>query len=189
MLLPIGEYRKAEIRQIARDMRLRVADKKDSQEICFVPHGDHAAFIRSRRGAVDTAGQIVTTDGRVVGRHDGLEQFTIGQRKGLGVALGQPRFVVRLEHDSRRVVIGTKDELARRQLSANRTNWLVSEPAGPLRCHVKIRYNSRLAPAVVEASNGRRLQVTLDEPQYGVAPGQAVVCYDGERLLGGGWIE
>jgi tRNA-uridine 2-sulfurtransferase len=192
MLLPVGDYCKDEIRAIARRMELRVADKRDSQEICFVPGGDHAAFIRSRRGESATAGEIVTTEGRVVGRHDGLERFTIGQRKGLGVALGEPRFVVRLEHDTRRVVIGSKEELARQALTAKETNWLVPAPPPgmpPLRCQVKIRYNSPRVPAQVKVLSGGRLNVSFDEAQYGVAPGQAVVCYDGDRVLGGGWIE
>lgn len=189
MLLPVGRFQKDEIRRIAREMNLRVAEKKDSQEICFVPAGDHAAFIRARRGDSPTAGEIVTTDGRVVGHHQGLEQFTIGQRKGLGVALGEPRFVVRLEHDTHRVVLGLKEDLARRQLTANRTNWLVSPPAAPTPYHVKIRYNSPLVPATVAALDGDRLAVEFDAPQYGVAPGQAVVCYEGDRVMGGGWIE
>jgi len=191
MLLPVGDYRKDEIRAIAREMQLRVADKRDSQEICFVPGGDHAAFIRARRGESATAGEIVTTDGHLVGHHEGLEQFTVGQRKGLGVALGEPRFVVRLEHDTRRVVLGTKEELARDRLTAKDTNWLAPAPhsGSPLRCQVKIRYNSPRVPAEVEVLAGGRLGVTFDSPQYGVAPGQAVVCYDGDRVLGGGWIE
>ncbi len=189
MLLPVGGYRKPEIREMAQRLGLRVADKKESQEICFVPEGDHAAFIRGRIGPSATAGTIVTTDGEEVGRHDGLERFTIGQRKGLGVALGEPRFVVRLEPATGRVVIGSKAELARDELTAANTNWLVEPPAGPLRCAVKIRYNSRRVPATVEPLPGGRLHCRFDEPQYGVAPGQAVVCYVGEHVVGGGWIE
>lgn len=191
MLLPVGQYRKDEIRDMARELGMRVADKRDSQEICFVPDNDHAAFIRRYRGSADdrAGGDIVTTAGEIVGQHDGLERFTIGQRKGLAVALGEPRFVVRLEQDTRRVVIGTRDELARSSLEAGRANWLVDQPAGPLRCLAKIRYNSRRVPATAEILPGARLRVAFDEPQFGVAPGQAVVCYAGEQLLGGGWIE
>jgi tRNA-uridine 2-sulfurtransferase len=189
MLLPVGGYRKPEIRQMAGRLGLRVADKKESQEICFVPDGDHAAFIRRRAGQSATAGAIVTTDGEEVGRHDGLERFTIGQRKGLGVALGQPRFVVRLEPETGRVVIGSKADLARGELTAASTNWLADPPAGPLVCEVKIRYNSRRVPATIEPLPGRRLHCLFAEPQFGVAPGQAVVCYAGERVIGGGWIE
>ncbi|MHC4178985.1 MAG: tRNA 2-thiouridine(34) synthase MnmA, partial [Planctomycetota bacterium] len=145
---PLGEHRKEEIRRIAGRLGLRVAEKPDSQEICFVPDQDHARFVRQRRGEVETSGEIVTADGTVVGRHSGLERFTIGQRKGLGIALGEPRYVVRIEVDSRRVVIGTRGELARSQLTAAESNWLIDEPAdlsttGPIRCQVKIRYRSR----------------------------------------------
>jgi tRNA-specific 2-thiouridylase len=125
----------------------------------------------------------------VVGTHDGLERFTVGQRKGLGVALGEPRFVVRLESDTHRVVLGTKDELLRGELSANRTNWLVAPPANERLCTVKIRYNAAPVPAVVAALPNNRLRVVFERPQLAVAPGQAVVCYDAPRVLGGGWIE
>jgi tRNA-specific 2-thiouridylase len=189
MLLPVGSYEKSEIRKIAAGIGLRVADKRDSQEICFVTSGDHAEFVRRRRGEFATSGEIVTTDGAVVGRHDGLEGFTIGQRKGLGIAFGEPRYVVRLEAESRRVVIGTKDELARRTFTANRANWLVDPPTEPFACDVQIRYNSAAASAMVTPLANGRFEVLLDEPRGGIAPGQAAVCYDGDRVLGGGWIE
>ena len=189
LLLPVGEHQKAEIRRIADELGLRVAGKPDSQEICFVPDGDHARLVRRHRGEVDTSGEIVTTDGTVVGRHDGLERFTVGQRKGLGVAFGERRFVVRLEPETRRVVVGTRDELARTGLTAAGANWLVDEPEGPVRCQVKIRYRSRAVDATVEPLAGGRFAVRFDEPRHGVAPGQAAVCYDGDRVLGGGWIE
>ncbi len=189
MLLPVGDFHKSEIRSMARDIGMRVADKKDSQEICFVPEGDHAAFIRHKRGASTTAGEVVTTDGTVVGTHDGLDRFTVGQRKGLGIALGEPRFVVRLETETNRVVLGAKEELARGELTANRSNWLVTPPQVPRPCTVKIRYNSPPVAGMVVALPDDRLAVAFDEPQYAVAPGQAVVCYDGPRVLGGGWIE
>lgn len=191
MLLPVGDYHKPQIREMASELGLRVADKKDSQEICFVTSGKHDEFVRARRGSLDTSGQIVTTLGRVVGEHPGIERFTIGQRKGLGVALGEPYFVVRIEPQTRRVVIGQKEDLARTELTASRTNWLVDEPRGPFRCRAKIRYNSLAHPATAEVLPEGRLHVAFDESRHGVAPGQAVVCYDesGVRVLGGGWIE
>jgi tRNA-specific 2-thiouridylase len=189
MLLPVGGFHKSEIRRMAHDIGMRVADKKDSQEICFVPEGDHAAFIRHKRGASTTAGEVVTSDGVVVGTHDGLDRFTVGQRKGLGIALGEPRFVVRLESETNRVVLGAKEELARGELTANRSNWLVAPPKAPHACTVKIRYNAPPVAGTVVALAEDRLAVCFDEPQYAVAPGQAVVCYDGPRVLGGGWIE
>jgi tRNA-specific 2-thiouridylase len=189
MLLPVGGYRKSQIRALAAEIGLRVADKKDSQEICFVTSGKHDQFVRDRRGTSETAGEIVTTSGDVVGRHAGIEGFTIGQRKGLGVALGEPRFVVRIETQTQRVVIGRKEELARTELMAADANWLVDVPRGPFRCLAQIRYNSDATPATAECLADRRLRVTFDDPCQGVAPGQAVVCYDGDRVLGGGWIE
>jgi tRNA-specific 2-thiouridylase len=191
MLLPVGEFEKPVIRRLASQLGLQVADKKDSQEICFVTSGHHGQFVRDRQQDVDTAGDIVTTDGTVVGRHPGIETFTIGQRKGLGVALGEPYFVVRIDPVSRQVVLGQKSELGRRELTASDTNWLADPPLaddGQFRCLAQIRYNSPARPATARLT-GSGLRIVFDEPQYGVAPGQAVVCYDGERVLGGGWID
>ena len=187
--LPVGEYRKEEIRRFAAALGLRVADKPDSQEICFVPDRDHARLVRERRGKVNTSGEIVTTDGRVVGRHGGLEHFTVGQRKGLRVAFGERRYVVRIEPQSRRVVVGTLEELARSELTAGQANWLVDPPVAPFVCEVKIRYRSPPVKATVEPLERDRFRVRFDEPCRGIAPGQAAVCYDGDRVLGGGWIE
>jgi tRNA-specific 2-thiouridylase len=189
MLLPVGGFRKPQIREMAAKVGLRVAEKKDSQEICFVTSGKHDEFVRQRRRDVDMSGEIVTTDGRVVGTHPGIERFTIGQRKGTKVAMGEPYFVVRIEPESRRVVIGRQEELARRELTAADCNWLADVPAGEFVCEAKIRYNSPPAAARATLLPGNRLHVTFDEPRHGVAPGQAVVLYDGERVLGGGWIE
>lgn len=189
LCLPVGEYRKEEIRRMAAELGLRVADKADSQEICFVPDDDHARFVRQSRPGVDTSGEIVTTDGAVVGRHTGLEQFTVGQRKGLRVAFGERRYVVRLEPETRRVVVGTLDDLARRELTAARANWLVDRPQKPFACRVKIRYRSPALPATIEPLADDRFRVLFDEPCRAIAPGQAAVCYDGDRVQGGGWIE
>ncbi len=186
---PVGDYQKDEIRQIADRLGLHhVAEKPDSQEICFVPDQDHARFIRQNRPSQDTSGEIVTTDGRVVGRHEGVERFTVGQRKGLGIAFGEPRYVVRLDAQSREVVVGTKDELARHELSAQGSNWF-NPPERSFECQVKIRYRSAAIPAIVEILPCDRFHVDFLEPCYGVAPGQAAVCYDGDEVLGGGWIE
>jgi tRNA-specific 2-thiouridylase len=189
LCLPVGEYRKDEIRRMAADLGLRVADKPDSQEICFVPDQDHARFVRQSRPGVDTSGQIVTTDGIVVGHHSGLEQFTVGQRKGLGVAFGERRYVVRLEPQTRRVVVGTLDDLARRDLVAAGANWLIAPPENPFSCRVKIRYRSPALPATVEPLADNRFRVLFEDPCRAIAPGQGAVCYDGDRVLGGGWIE
>jgi tRNA-specific 2-thiouridylase len=198
LMFPVGEHHKEEIRRIAAGLGLaHVADKPDSQEICFVPDQDHAAFVRRQRGGGDTSGEIVTTDGTVVGRHDGLERFTIGQRKGLRVAFGEPRYVVRLEAATRRVVVGTREELARRELTAGGANWLADPwargSAAPgcrnFTAEVQIRYRSPPVEAAVELLSLDRFHVTLGEACYGIAPGQVAVCYQGQQVLGGGWIE
>lgn len=189
MLLPVGGYEKAKIREIAGGLGLNVAEKKDSQEICFVTSGRHDEFVRARRTGIDTAGEIITTDGRVVGAHSGIERFTVGQRKGLGVAMGEPYFVARIDPTLHQVVIGQRDELVRSELTAADTNWLVDPPNGPFRCQAQIRYNAPATLATAEVLPGRRLHVKFDTAPFGVAPGQAVVCYEDERVLGGGWIE
>ncbi len=186
---PVGDYRKEDIRAFAGELGLRVAEKPDSQELCFVPPGRHAEFVRLHRGPRDTSGEFITTDGTVVGRHAGIEGFTVGQRKGLGVALGEPYYVVRIEADSHRVVLGRLEELAREELSASGANWLIDPPHGPWRCEVKIRYRSPAEAAEVELLGEGRFRVRFEEARHGVAPGQAVVCYRGDRVLGGGWIE
>jgi len=192
MLLPVGGFPKTEIREIAAGISLRVADKKDSQEICFVTSGHHGDFVRQRRGEIDLSGEIITTDGTVVGRHNGIENYTVGQRKGLGVALGTPHYVVKINRDSHQVVLGSHDELGKTSLQADRTNWLVTpEPEQSFRCQAQIRYNStpQDATASIDELDGEQiLQVTFDQPVHGIAPGQAVVCYDGEMVIGGGWI-
>ena len=193
MLLPVGDFTKAAIRSHAAQLSLAVAQKRDSQEICFVTSGHHSDFIRARRGAdaEETAGEIVTVDGRVVGTHSGFEAFTIGQRKGLGVALGQPHFVVRIEPQSRRVVLGPKEALLRAGLRAKEANWLVEPPTEPRRCEVQIRYNGDPQPAVLRPLDAAAsaFEVQFDRPEAGVAPGQAAVVFDGTRVLGGGWID
>ncbi|MBC8356916.1 MAG: tRNA 2-thiouridine(34) synthase MnmA [Planctomycetes bacterium] len=189
MLLPVGGYEKTKIREIASSLGLNVAEKKDSQEICFVTSGKHDEFVRARRTDIDTAGEIVTTAGKVVGQHSGIERFTVGQRKGLGVAMGEPYFVTRIDPGLNQVVIGQRDELASIELTAAETNWLSDPPVGPFRCNAQIRYNSPAIPATAKVLAGQRLHVEFDEAPFGIAPGQAVVCYDGECVLGGGWIE
>ena len=196
MMLPVGGYEKPKIRELAGRVGLNVAEKKDSQEICFVTQGRYDAFVKQRRekqGEAPTTGELVTTDGTVVGTHDGIEGFTVGQRKGLGVALGKPVFVVRIEPDTQRVVLGDRAEMLRSELTASDCNWLVPLPIDqPTRCFAQIRYNSPAAPATLCLSSEGMLRIAFDEPQFGVTPGQAVVCYadqEPDRVLGGGWIE
>jgi tRNA-specific 2-thiouridylase len=167
-----------------------VADKPDSVEICFVPDGDHAALIRRRRPEQTAHGKIVDTAGKVLAEHDGIESFTVGQRKGLGFAAGERRYVLRIVPEEGTVVVGTRDELLVLGLLASRVNWLLDEsPAKPLTCTAKIRYRHLATPATVTALPDGGARVEFAEPQSAVTPGQAVVFYDGPRVLGGGWIE
>jgi tRNA-specific 2-thiouridylase len=188
LLFPVGEYSKPEIREIARELGLRIADKPDSQEICFVPTHDYPSFLRHRVPDFDGSGEIVDTDGNFIGRHDGFEAYTIGQRKGLGVALGERRYVVRINATERRVVIGSRQDLLGRSLDADRVNWLCEAPAGPLHCAAKIRYLHQAAAATVTPAGDAEVHVEFDAPQSAITPGQAVVFYDGDRMLGGGYI-
>ena len=149
MLLPVGGYVKAEIRSLAAELGMRVADKKDSQEICFVTTDHHTEFVQARQPDANTRGEIVTTDGAIVAEHDGIEKFTVGQRKGLGVAMGEPYFVVEIEPKTCRVVIGKHEELGRNALIADRANWLITSPNEPRRCAAQIRYNSSAKPATL----------------------------------------
>ena len=190
LLFPIGDRRKDEVRAVARSAGLGVADKPDSVEICFVPDNDHAGLIRHRRPQAATAGRIVDTAGKVLAEHDGIERFTIGQRKGLGHASGERRYVLRIVPGDNEVVVGAKEELLAPGLVASRVNWLTPvPPQAPLACSVKIRYRHAAAPATVTALPDGGARVAFREAQSAVTPGQAVVFYEGPRVLGGGWIE
>jgi tRNA-specific 2-thiouridylase len=189
LLFPIGGYRKEEIRSLARDAGLAVAEKPDSVEICFVPDGDHASLIRRRRPESSTAGHIVDTKGAVLAEHAGIEKFTIGQRKGLGFAAGERRYVLRIIPSDNAVVVGEREELLASRLSASRVNWLVDKPTEPQACTAKIRYRHSAAPATVLALAEGGAEVVFSEPQSAITPGQAVVFYEGDQVLGGGWIE
>ena len=190
LLFPVGGYRKDEVRNLARRAGLaEVAAKPDSVEICFVPDGDHAKLIRKRRPELVTAGNVVDPAGNVLGGHDGYERFTVGQRKGLGIATDRKRYVLRILPEERAVVLGDRGDLLAGALTASRVNWLTDVPAGPVRCTAKIRYRNAGSPATARAVPGGGARVVFDEPQSAVTPGQAVVFYDGTRVLGGGWIE
>lgn len=188
IVFPVGETTKPEIRDLAHRAGLRVADKPDSQEICFIPDNDYVGFLQRHRGSHATDGELVDTAGNVVGRHGGYEHFTIGQRRGLGVTFGAPRYVVDIQPESRRVVVGTKDDLACDALEADRLNWLVDDLPRRFTCTAQIRYRHKAAEAEAELVGEDRLRVRFADPQHGVAPGQAVALYDGPRVLGGGWI-
>jgi tRNA-uridine 2-sulfurtransferase len=188
-VFPLGALDKTVVRELARARRLPVADKPDSQEICFVPNNDYAAVIDARAPGAAAPGPVVDTSGREVGRHEGIHHFTVGQRKGLGISAPAPLYVVRLDATARPVVVGSKADLEHRVLEATGVNWISgTEPGGPVRSGVQIRYRHPAAPALVEPLKHRRARVTFDAPQPAITPGQAAVFYDGEEVLGGGWI-
>jgi tRNA-uridine 2-sulfurtransferase len=189
VLFPVGGFAKAEIRAIARERGLPVHDKPDSQEICFVPGDDYLSFVRGRRPGRDTRGALVDESGTVLGEHEGIEGFTIGQRRGLGVALGSPRYVVQIEPVSRTVTIGRKEGLEKAGLLASRFNWQGPEPAGPIRCLAQIRARHQAVAARVEALGNGRARVFFETPQPAITPGQVVTVYQGNLVLGGGWID
>jgi tRNA-uridine 2-sulfurtransferase len=193
-LFPLGALTKPEVRALARQHGLALAEKPDSQEICFVPGGDYKRFLDAyleEQGEVlpDTAGELVTTGGDVVGEHHGIHNFTVGQRKGLGVATGSPLYVIQIKGDTRQVVVGNSDELYSDTLRVRRTNLIAcAELDQPLRVTVKIRHRHEPAPATIEATGGDEIVVKFDQAQRAITPGQAAVFYDDDVVVGGGWI-
>ncbi|HEV2400374.1 MAG TPA: tRNA 2-thiouridine(34) synthase MnmA [Candidatus Sulfotelmatobacter sp.] len=193
-LFPLGDMTKPQVRELAAQHGLAIAEKPDSQEICFVPGGDYKRFIDaylSEQGESlpDTAGDLVTTDGQVLGEHTGIHNFTVGQRKGLGVATGSPLYVIQISGAQKRVVVGADEYLYSRTLRAKRVNLIsVEDLPEPMRVSVKIRHRHEPAPATIERSGPDEILVTFDEPQRAVTPGQAAVFYDGDLVVGGGWI-
>lgn len=188
-LFPVGSMPKAETRRHAERLGLPVADKPDSQEVCFVPGGDHAVFLEEYAPALVRPGEIVDAGGKVLGEHRGTFRFTIGQRRGLGVSTGGRTYVVELDACSNRVVVGPGELLARRGLIADRVTWVAGEPPAtdPFEAEVRLRYRGEDVPATIEPGGGRVL-IEFGSPQRGVAPGQGVVVYRGDELLGGGRI-
>ena len=191
-LLPVGGYAKSDIRAMAAEFGLPVFDKPDSQEICFVPDQDYAGLVRRRTPDAVASGEIVTAGGEVVGTHAGHQHFTVGQRRGLGVASSRPLYVLGVEPAGNRVVVGDRADLMRTSLVARQVNVihpLLRGADGPVRCEAKIRSKGPGTPATAECVGEDELRVTFDAPQPAVAPGQAVVLYAGDAVLGGGWIE
>ena len=189
LLFPIGGLSKHEVRAIARAAGLNVAEKPDSVEICFVPNNDHAAFIKSRQPQLRTSGNIVDRQGNVLAAHDGIEKFTIGQRKGFGFGSSKRRYVLKIIPQTHDVLIGDREDLLASSLRASRVNWLIDLPTEPIACLAKIRYRHDPAPATVTLLPSAEVRVDFTSPQSAITPGQAVVFYDGNRLLGGAWIE
>ena len=194
---PLGELTKSEVREIARRLAVPVAEKPESQEICFVPAGSYVRFIegylqeqgRDARGALGESGEIVSTSGAVMGRHSGLHNFTVGQRKGLGFAARRPMYVVALDTHKNRVIVGEDGDLHSRACEVRNVNWVPFEaPDRLVRARVRIRNRHEPADATITALSGATARVVFDEPQRAITPGQAAVFYSGEQVLGGGWI-
>jgi tRNA-specific 2-thiouridylase len=189
VLLPLGGYRKAEIRDMAAELQLATAHKSDSQDICFVPDGDYAAFLTRYTGRVPLPGNYILESGQVLGAHKGIIHYTIGQRKGLGIALGQPMFVKSKDPVSRQIVLTTNDRLFERDVFVKNLNLIATDALKePVRCEVKIRYNHKGAPATVIPTGADSAHIRFDEPQRAPADGQSAVFYDGDTVIGGGII-
>jgi tRNA-specific 2-thiouridylase len=193
-IFPLGDMTKPEVRELARQHGLALAEKPDSQEICFVPGGDYKRFIdaylaEQGEPLPDTAGNLVTTSGEVIGEHSGIHNFTVGQRKGLGVATGSPLYVIRISGADQQVVVGSDDHLYSRTLRARRVNLIASDDlCQPMRVAVKIRHRHEPAAAEIEPAGDDEILATFDDPQRAITPGQAAVFYDGNVVVGGGWI-
>jgi len=188
---PLGGMTKAETRHHAERFNLAVAEKPESQDICFVPDGNYAGVLEKLRPGAWEPGEIVDLDGKVLGKHDGIVNYTIGQRRGLGIAAAHPLYVVAIDPDTRRVTVGPREALARDRLCVRDITWL-GDSGGPTpeqQVGVKIRSTTEPEPAVLIAGDGERIEVRFADPQFGVSPGQAAVFYDGGRVLGGGWIQ
>lgn len=187
---PVGHLAKTDVRALARARGLPVADKPDSHEICFVPDGDYAAFVERRAGRRPPTGPFVDTTGSVVGTHEGLHRYTVGQRKGLRLATGHPLYVVELRPDTNTVVVGEREALERTRLVARDVSWVAGPaPDGPLQASVQIRHRHAAAAATVRVVGDGVVEAEFERPQVAIAPGQAAVFFDGDEVLGGGWIE
>jgi tRNA-specific 2-thiouridylase len=191
MLLPIGGFHKPQVRELAREFDLPVFDKPDSQEICFVPDNDYAGLVARHSPGSIRPGRILAGDGHVIGEHAGHQHFTIGQRKGVGVALGHAVYVVEKDAIANTITVGEKEELYAKRCFATEANWLLDRDPSEspwMLCSAKVRYNAQPVPARVRAIADREIEVEFDEPQVAIAPGQAVVCYNGDAVICGGWI-
>ncbi len=189
LILPLGNYTKAEIRSIAEKEHFENAHRSDSQDICFIPDGDYASFIQEQTGRKFPKGNFVSPDGTILGEHQGLIHYTVGQRKGLGIALGHPAFVATKKPSENTVTLTTDAELYSKELTATKLNFLYNNFDESLRVMAKIRYRHTPAPATLIRLENDRIKLVFDEPQRAIAPGQSVVFYDGDIVLGGGIIE
>lgn len=187
LLLPLGEYRKKEVREIARDLRMAAAEKPESQEICFIEDNNYPAFIENLLPSACEPGPVLNTEGRVIGTHKGIYRYTLGQRKRLGIASLEPRYVTGIDGARNAIVVGPREDASTRQIDVHSLNWIGTPRKGRFRATVKVRSMMEDRPAYVSVSNGRA-QVLFDEPQWAPAPGQSAVFYDGDMVIGGGII-
>jgi tRNA-specific 2-thiouridylase len=187
-VFPLGELKKTETRRLAAEFELNTADKPESQDLCLVEsHGSMRTFLD--KYISQTTGDIVDSQGKVLGQHSGIHHYTIGQRKGLGIAAAEPLYVIGLDVGRNQVIVGTRDSASEGKCSVERVNWVsIAEPTAPIRASVQVRYRSKAVPATVIPLEGSRVDLVFDEPQFGITPGQAAVWYDGDILLGGGII-
>jgi tRNA-specific 2-thiouridylase len=188
-LFPLGDMTKDEVRDYAARIGLSVAEKSESQDICFIPDGDYARFLDLERVTSNFGGEIVHVSGQVLGRDRGMHLYTVGQRKGLGIGWTEPLYVVRLDAEKRQVVVGEKSFLSGTELTIAGCCWNTPLPAGKLRSLCRIRYRHKETPVAIEILDRERAKVVFDEPQFGITPGQAAVFYDEDRVVGGGWIQ
>lgn len=186
---PLGDLAKEEVRSHAARLGLRVAEKPESQDICFVPDGDYVRFLEEQRGTGSMDGEIVHVDGQVLGRHQGTYRYTIGQRRGLGLSWPEPLYVVAIDAPNRRVVVGEKQHLSVEHCRVQNLNWMIPAPNEAFKAACRIRYRHKEVPASITPREDGSIDVRFDDPQQGVTPGQAAVFYDGDRVLGGGWID
>ncbi len=193
---PLGEMLKSEVRDIAREANLYTAEKQESQEICFVPDGNYSGFIdrylehENRLDELPTGGEIVNAKGEKIGEHQGIHRYTIGQRRGLGIAHEKPLYVVQIERAKNQIIAGEKEELDCLEFTAKGVNWVAfDEPSEPVRAEVKVRYRHEPAVATIYVLPENRARIVFDTPQRAITPGQATIFYDGEEVVGGGWIE
>jgi tRNA-uridine 2-sulfurtransferase len=190
LLFPLGQMTKAEVRRLSREAGLPVREnQRESMELCFIPAGDYQDFLKARRGIEGPPGDFVDLRGRLLGRHRGLENYTVGQRRGLGIPAREPFYVIDIQPELNRVVLGHREELLSPGLTASRMNWLITPPAGEIEAVAVIRYRHPGVRALITPRGEGEVQVAFATPQSAVAPGQAVAFYDRDRVLGGGWIE
>ncbi len=188
LIFPLGSMTKNEVREAAKSMNLRVANKPDSQEVCFITGGNYRDFLKSHIELKNERGEIVDKNENVLGLHDGIFSFTVGQRRGLGVSNGKPLYVIKIDPESNRVIVGEEEDIFKTRLKANNVIWINKAPLVEINVKARIRYRHKESEAVIHPTTDREAYVEFQDPQRAITPGQAVVFYDGDRVLGGGWI-